>query len=149
MALDPCPHGPAVAPAMVESRFPGEACLVRHHGRNTSRRDHFARAGELDPGWTTTAPDGTLRPDAHKTREVEDRAYRGRLRILGTERTMVPLRQGLEQTVSKERRNVPGQDPRNDRRLGQPDGRGNDPALEPANQGLDHVPPLRGEQTHL
>src|SRR2546421_12620955 len=71
MALDPRPHGPAIAPAMVESRFPGEACPVRHHGRNTSRRDHFTRAGELDPGWNATAPDGTLRPDADRTRDVE------------------------------------------------------------------------------
>ena len=32
---------------------------------------------------------------------------------------------------------------------GSHDGRRNDPAFEPTNQGLDHVPPLRGEQTHL
>src|SRR5271166_4435752 len=42
MAPDTRPHGPDVAPAMVESRFPGEASLVRHHGRNTSRRDDHA-----------------------------------------------------------------------------------------------------------
>ena len=33
--------------------------------------------------------------------------------------------------------------------LGQPDGRRNDPAFESADQGLDHVPPLCREQTHL
>ena len=60
-----------VAPAMVESRFPGEARLVRHHGRNTSRRDDFTRPGELDPGWTTTAAGGTLREHAGGTREVQ------------------------------------------------------------------------------
>src|SRR5207302_10219732 len=84
-----------------------------------------------------------------RSREDQDHANRSGLRLPGTERTTLPLRQGLDQTVSKERPDVPGQDPGNDRPLGQPDGRGNDPALEPANQGLDHVPPLRGEQTHL
>src|SRR5437667_238773 len=67
MALDARPHGPAGAGEVVESGFPGEASLVRHHGRNTSRRDHFTRAGELDPGWTATAPGGPLRPDAETT----------------------------------------------------------------------------------
>src|SRR5262249_5040161 len=37
----------------------------------------------------------------------------------------------------------------NHRQLGQPDGRRIDPAFEPTNQGLDHVSPLCGEQTHL
>ena len=60
-----------VAAAMVESGFPGEARLVRHHGRNTSRRDHFTRPGELDPGWTATAAGGTLRQDAEATTEVQ------------------------------------------------------------------------------
>src|SRR5262249_29309846 len=36
-----------------------------------------------------------------------------------------------------------------DRQLRQPDVRRTDPAFEPANQGLDHVSPLCGEQTHL
>ena len=54
------------ATAMVESGFPGEARLVRHHGRNPSRRDHFPRPGELDPGWTATALGGTLRQDAEQ-----------------------------------------------------------------------------------
>ena len=60
-----------VAAAMVESGFPGEACLVRHHGRNTSRRDRFTRPGELDPGWTATAPGGTLRRDAKATTDEQ------------------------------------------------------------------------------
>src|SRR6266508_2243191 len=55
MALGARPHGPASAEEMVERGFPGEARLVRHHGRNTSRRDRFTRPGELDPGWTPTA----------------------------------------------------------------------------------------------
>ena len=55
-----------VLAAMVESGFPGEARLVRHHGRNTSRRDHFTRPGELDPGWTATAAGGTLRQARRK-----------------------------------------------------------------------------------
>src|SRR3954462_14409833 len=70
MAPDARPHGPASAPAMVESGFPGEARLVRHHGRNTSRRDRFARPGELDPGWTPTVVGGTLREHTQRTREV-------------------------------------------------------------------------------
>jgi hypothetical protein len=48
----------------LKAGFPGEARLVRHHGRDTSRRDHFPRPGELDPGWTATAPGGALRQDA-------------------------------------------------------------------------------------
>src|SRR5262249_28256939 len=64
MAPDARPPGPADAEEMVESGFPGEARLVRHHGRDTSRRDPFTRAGELDPGWTATAPGGPLRPVA-------------------------------------------------------------------------------------
>src|SRR5207302_8636497 len=42
-----------------------------------------------------------------------------------------------------------GPDPGNRRQLGQPDGRATDPALEPTNQGLDHVPPLCSEPAHL
>src|SRR5208337_2150301 len=61
---------------MVESRFPGEASLVRHHGRNTSRRDDFTRPGELDPRWTTTAAGGTLREHAAGTREVQSHLVR-------------------------------------------------------------------------
>src|SRR6266540_7074888 len=67
----------------------------------------------------------------------------------GTKRTTLPLRQGLDQAIITKRQDVLGQDPRDDRPLGQPDGRRNDPAIESANQGLDHVPPLRGEQAHL
>ena len=55
----------------------------------------------------------------------------------------------LTKPSSAEREDVPDQDPGNDRRLGQPDGRRNDPAFESADQGLDHVSPLCGEQTHL
>ena len=69
--LDTRPHGPASAREMVESGFPGEARLVRHHGRNTSRRDHFTRPGELDPGWTATAAGGTLRQHAEATTDEQ------------------------------------------------------------------------------
>ena len=55
----------------------------------------------------------------------------------------------LTKPSSSERQDVPGQDPGDDRRLGQPDGRRNDPALESTDQGLDHVSPLCGEQAHL
>src|SRR5262245_40982194 len=71
MALGARPHGPASAREMVESGFPGEARLVRHQGGNTPRRDHFTRAGELDPGWTATAPGGSLRPDAEATKDEQ------------------------------------------------------------------------------
>ena len=50
---------------------------------------------------------------------------------------------------TRERQDVPDQDPGNHRQLGQPDGRRNDPAFESTNQRLDHVSPLCGEQTHL
>ena len=82
-------------------------------------------------------------------RENPDHACGGRLRFLGTERAALSLRQGLDQAVVAERQDVLDQDPGNDRQLGQPDGRRNDPAFESTNQGLDHVPPLCGEQTHL
>src|SRR5207302_10193568 len=58
------------------SGIPGEARLVRHHGRHPSRRDHFPRAGELDPGWTATAPGGTLRSGVARTREVDRKSTR-------------------------------------------------------------------------
>ena len=74
---------------------------------------------------------------------------RGRLRFLGTERPALLLRQGLDQAVIAERQDVLIQDQGNHRQLGQHDGWNTDSALEPANQRLDHVPPLCGEQTHL
>ena len=43
MALEARPDGPANSGEMVESGFPGEASLVRHHGRNPSRRDRLTR----------------------------------------------------------------------------------------------------------
>ena len=55
---------------------------------------------------------------------------------------------GFDQTVITKREDVPVQDPGDDRPLGQPNGRRNDPAFESANQGLDHVSPLCVEQTH-
>ena len=55
----------------------------------------------------------------------------------------------LTKPSSHKREDVLVQDPGNHRPLGQPDGRRNDPAFEPTDQGLDHVPPLCGEQTHL
>ena len=55
----------------------------------------------------------------------------------------------LTKPSSPERQDVLVQDPGDDRRLGQPDGRRTDPALEPTDQGLDHVSPLCGEQAHL
>src|SRR5438128_10772495 len=70
MAVDAHPHGPASIAAVAESGFPGEARLVRHHGRNTSRRDRFTRPGELDPGWTTTVVGRTLCEHTERTREV-------------------------------------------------------------------------------
>src|SRR5262249_13364660 len=69
MAPGARPPGPATAEEVVESGFPGGARPVRHHGRDTSRRDHFTRAGELDPGWTAAAPGGPLRPDAETATE--------------------------------------------------------------------------------
>src|SRR5438309_3293999 len=35
--------------------------LSLHDALPISRRDHFTRAGELDPGWTATAPGGPSR----------------------------------------------------------------------------------------
>ena len=55
----------------------------------------------------------------------------------------------LTKPSSTQREDVLDQDSGDHRPLGQPDGRRNDPALESANQGLDHVSPLCGEQTHL
>ena len=69
--LEHVPMDRQVLGEMVESGFPGEARLVRHHGRNTSRRDRFTRAGELDPGWTATAPGGPLRQDAEATTDEQ------------------------------------------------------------------------------
>jgi RNA-directed DNA polymerase len=54
----------------LKAGFPGEARLVRHHGRHTSRRDRFTRPGELDLGWTPTVVGGTLREHTKRTREV-------------------------------------------------------------------------------
>src|SRR5580693_10772512 len=56
---------------------------------------------------------------------------------------------GINQAVLAKREDVLDQDSGNDRRLGQPDGRRNDPAFESADQRLDHVSPLCVEQTHL
>src|SRR5271157_5266756 len=85
----------------------------------------------------------------NESRWSSARSLGGRLRFLGAERTALSLRQGLDQAVVAQRQDVLVQDPGNHRQLGQPDGRSNDPAFEPANQGLDHVSPLCGEQTHL
>src|SRR4051812_19736347 len=65
------PMDQSSAPTMVGSGFPGEARLVRHHGRDTSRRDRFTRPGELDLGWITTVVGGTLREHTQRTREVQ------------------------------------------------------------------------------
>jgi site-specific DNA recombinase len=46
-----------VSPSPFEGR-PQHGCLQHCWGRD------FTRAGELDPGWTATAPGGPLRPDA-------------------------------------------------------------------------------------
>ena len=39
---------------MAEGRVPGEACPIRHHGRNTSRGNRLPRAGESGPRWLAT-----------------------------------------------------------------------------------------------
>ena len=53
---------------MVESGFPGEARLVRHHGRNTSRGDYLPSTGESNTGWSATTAGGTIpnQPEADK-----------------------------------------------------------------------------------
>ena len=71
MAPGARPDGSAGSGQMVESGFPGEASLVRHHGRNPPRRDRLTRPGELDPGWTATALGGTLRRDAEATTDEQ------------------------------------------------------------------------------
>jgi N-terminal domain of reverse transcriptase len=77
-----------------------------------------------------------------KPRENPDHACGARLRLLGTERATLSLRQGLDQAVSPQRQDILDQDPGNDQELGQPDGGRNDPAFESTYQRLDHVPPL-------
>jgi site-specific DNA recombinase len=52
------------------SPSPFEGGPQRGHLQHCWGRD-FTRPGELDPGWTATAPGGTLRPDAERAREVE------------------------------------------------------------------------------
>ena len=75
-------------------------------------------------------------------REDQDHAYRGRLRFPGPDGAALSQWQGLDQAIEAERQDVPGQDPGDDRRLGQHDGGRLDPALESTDQGLDDVPPL-------
>ena len=66
----------------------------------------------------------------------------GRLRFPGPDGAALPQWQDLDQAIEAEHQDVPGQDPGDDRRLGRQDGGRHDPALESADQGLDHVPPL-------
>jgi RNA-directed DNA polymerase len=54
MAVGSRPHGPVLAEAMVESGFPGEANLVRQHGRNTS-------GGIVSPALANRTLDGLQR----------------------------------------------------------------------------------------
>jgi site-specific DNA recombinase len=53
-----------VSPSPFE-RGPQQGCLQRRWGRD------LTRAGELDPGWTATAPGGSLRRDAEATTDEQ------------------------------------------------------------------------------
>src|SRR5262249_27814378 len=64
LAVGPRAHGPHRPGAVAESGLPGKRRLLRHHGRNPSRRDHLARAGESSLGWTGNAAGPTLRRHA-------------------------------------------------------------------------------------
>ena len=75
------PMDQQVAPAMVESGFPGEASLVRHHGRNTSRRDRFHPPWRIGPWmdcngcWRNTSPStpkGQGKSKVHLVRYADD-----------------------------------------------------------------------------
>ena len=102
---------------MVEGGFPGEARPLRHHGRNTSRRDHLSRAGESDLGWTATVAGATLRhhdghrrdeAKVHLVRYADDFIITGTSRIL-LQREVQPLvEQFLRSGVSNSPTRKPG-----------------------------------------
>src|SRR5262249_59157209 len=64
LAVDPRADGPPGPDAVVEGGLSGKERLLRHHGRNPSRRDHLPRAGESNPGRTANPAAPALRRHA-------------------------------------------------------------------------------------
>ena len=101
----------------------------------------FPRRPTQAGSWAKTRGKG-LKPVAPARSHPVDEGFD----FLGQNVRAYRQRQGLDQAVVAKHQDILVQDPGNDRWLGQPDGRRTDPALEPTDQGLDHVSPLCGEQ---